>query len=312
MEKEIPFYEILDEICKENNIKQTILSYGLIRRLTKDEKIHHIIRYQFDLNSANAYHIAGDKFLTYEILKENEVPVIEHKMIFNPNTRSDYYNSQMLEEAKEMLKHYNKIVIKANESCKGKDVYVCLTEKEIGEVTNKLFLENKDSLSVSPYVDIKYEYRAIYLDGEILYIYKKRKPYVIGNGKSSLKELLENTNFKDIYIDISSNLNLEYVPNNGEEITISWKHNLSGGAQPILIDEKEKNLEKIKEVAIKAAKAIDIKFASVDVALTNKEEIFIMEINASVCMNQFTKTAKNGRDIAKQVYEKAIIKMFEK
>ena len=37
-----------------------------------------------------------------------------------------------------------------------------------------------------------------------------------------------------------------------------------------------------------------------------------MEINSSVCMNKFSKIVLNGYDISKNIYEKAINKMFEK
>ena len=35
-----------------------------------------------------------------------------------------------------------------------------------------------------------------------------------------------------------------------------------------------------------------------------------MEINGSVCMNKFTELVENGYEIAKEIYSKAIDKMF--
>ena len=54
-----------------------------------------------------------------------------------------------------------------------------------------------------------------------------------------------------------------------------------------------------------------IKFASVDIAVTKNKEIFVMEINGSVCMNKFTEIIPDGYKIAKSIYSKAIDKMFE-
>ena len=34
----------------------------------------------------------------------------------------------------------NKIVIKANDSCKGKDVYFCSDEEQVEQIVKKLFL----------------------------------------------------------------------------------------------------------------------------------------------------------------------------
>lgn len=311
MEK--PFYKILNEICNEKNIDQKMLSFGWIRELKKNNKIHHIIRYQFDLNSANSYNIAGDKFATYAILSENKVPIIEHRMIFNPETRSELYEQKFIEEANELLeKNDNKIVIKANESSKGKDVYFCSNRKEIENIISKLFSEKKDTLSACPYLDIDFEYRVIYLDGEILYVYKKKKPYVIGNGILTIKELIDEK-FTQIEakLDLIKDLNLDYVPKNKEEVIISWKHNLSSGAEPILVDENnDSNLKQIKEIAKIAGDALGIRFASIDIALTSKGQIYVMEINGSVCMNKFSEIIPNGYNIAKDIYSKAIDKMF--
>ena len=307
-----PFFKIMDEICKEKKIKQEIISYGWITMLKKENVSKYIIGYQFDLNSAIAYNIAGDKFATFEVLKSNNIPTIEHRMIFNPQTRSKYYKNKFLNEAKELLKqNNNKLVIKANDSCKGKDVHFCSTEDEIENTVQKLFEGNNDTLSACPYVDISYEYRAIYLCGEILYIYKKKKPYVIGNGKNTIKELIEEKFPNDMKIDMCRGLDLSKIPDDREEVTISWKHNLSSGAEPIIIDENDEFIGKVREVAKKAGDALNIKFASVDVVVTENKDVLVMEVNGSVCMNKFAEIIPNGYEIAKSIYSKAIDKMFE-
>ncbi len=305
------FYRIMNEICEEREIKQKVISYGWITELRKENISKYVIGYQFELNSAISYNIAGDKFATYEVLKSNNVPTIEHRMIFNPQTRSRYYKNKFLYEAKELLKqNENKLVVKANDSCKGKDVYYCSTENEIEDVVKKLFDEKNDTLSACPYLEIDYEYRVIYLCGEILYIYKKKKPYVIGDGNSDLRKLI-NEKFEKLPVDLCKDLDFDYIPMKNEEVTVSWKHNLSSGAEPILVNESDEYLQKIKEIALNAGKAMNIKFASIDIALTNKKEILVMEVNGSVCMNKFAEIIPNGYEIAKNIYAKAIDKMFE-
>ena len=194
MESIKPFYKMLNEICEEKQIEQKEISYGWIRELKKDNKAHYIMRYQFDLNSEIAYNIAGDKFATYEVLKSNNIPTIEHRMIFSPETRSGYYENKFIDEAKELLiNNNNKVVIKANNSCQGKDVFFCVTEDEIEKVVKKLFEEKNDTLSACPYLDIDFEYRVVYLDGEILFVYKKRKPYVTGNDRGEIIQTEQGT-----------------------------------------------------------------------------------------------------------------------
>ena len=305
-----PFFKIIDEICIEKNIEQKWLSYGWIRELKKDNKSHYIMNYQFDLNSNVSCKIANDKFATYEVLYSNNIPTIEHRIIFNPKTRSAFYKNKFIEEIKELLEKNEKIVIKANDSCKGKDVYLCTTQNDIENIVKKLFDENKDSLSACPYLEIDYEYRVIYLCDEIVYIYKKKKPYVIGNGKDTLEKLISQKK-SDCKIDLIKELDFDYVPKNGEEITISWKHNLSSGAEPIIVDEYDENIFNIKQIALNAARCMNINFASVDIALTKSKEILVMEVNGSVCMNKFSEVIPDGFNIAKNIYSKAVDKMFQ-
>lgn len=308
-----PFFKMIDEICEEENIEQKMISYDWIRQLKKGNQIHHVMRYQLDLNTVNSCNIANDKFATYSVLNANNVPTIEHRMIFNPATRSEFYQEKFINEAEELLNlNNNKLVIKANDSCKGKDVYFCSNKQEIEDVVSKLFLDKKDTLSACPYVDIDYEYRVIYLCGEILYIYKKKKPVVIGDGKKNLSELIKEKNeAENINIEITRTLDLNYVPNKDEEVTVSWKHNLNNGATAVLIDDTEPQLDEIKSIAIKAGQAININFASIDIAKTHSGKILVMEINGSVCMNRFSEIIPNGYDISKNIYKKAVEKMFE-
>lgn len=167
-------------------------------------------------------------------------------------------------------------------------------------------LLGQDSVSICPFYDIDFEYRAIFLDGEIIYCYKKEKPYVIGNGKATLKELILKENIPECY----ENLDLNYIPKSKEKIEISWKHNLSKGAIPNCNIDK-KTFEKVESLAIKAGEAIGIRFASVDIAETSAGELLVMEINSSVCMNKFASLIKDGIKIEKDIFSKAIDKMFE-
>ncbi len=308
-----PFSKIIKEICEEQNIEEKMLSYNWIRELKKGDIIHHIINYQLDLNTANAYNISNDKFATYEVLSSNNIPTIEHRMIFNPQTRSNWYEDKFIKDAEKLLlENDNKVVIKANDSSKGKDVYFCSSKKEIENTVKQLFSENKNTLSACPYIDIDYEYRVIYFYGEILYIYKKEKPFVLGDGNKTLKQLINEKNKEyNINIEIINFLDLNYVPYNGEKVIISWKHNLSNGAIPIVINEDEEYIDKIKSIALSAGKAMNINFASIDIALTKNKKVLVMEVNASVCMNTFTERIPNGYNIAKDIYRKAIKKMFE-
>lgn len=309
---------IVEDICKEKNIKFETLSENYVLQLTKDNKIRHIISTNcvFDINPQSAGKIASDKYATYEVLKSNNVPVIKHKLIFNPTTRINYISETGIWQ--EIINFYNtnncKIVVKPNSGSRGFGVYLCETIKDLEFSVSKLF-ENNDTISICPYYDIDTEYRTFYLDGNCELIYGKHKPYVIGNGKDTVATLLKTQH--SIYPDnviVEENLktiDLKYIPSENEKIFLSWKHNLSGGALPEILEDGELK-SKIETLVKKAAKAMNISFATIDVIHTSNNELLVLEVNSGVAMTHFVENTENGYDIAKKIYSLAIDKMFKK
>lgn len=305
MLKKRPIWKIINEICEEENIQINLYSFGYITELEKNGVKRRIVGNSLEINSANSYKIASDKYATYEMLKSYDIPTIEHHMIFNPATRSDFSQNEV-EKAVKLLNENKEVILKSNDSSEGKYVFYISNENELKEKISELFEEKKDTLSICPFYKIDYEYRAIVLDGEILFSYRKEKPFVYGNGKDTLKTLIEKTEVQDIY----ENLDLNYIPKENEKIEISWKHNLSRGAKPNSIDDDNIKL-KIEELALKAATTIGISFATVDIVHTEENKYLVMEINSSVCMDKFSEEFINGYEITKEVFKKAISKMFQ-
>lgn len=296
--------KIIDEICKEKNIEEKLISFGWIRELKKDGKIRHIVRNTFDLNPAGAYDIVNDKYATYEVLWKNNIQVLKHVMLFNPITRKEFAEN-LERQIEQVLQEFDgKVVIKANNSCQGKDVFLLQNKEEIIGKVRQLFLKGSDGVSACPFKEIEAEYRVIYLDGNIEFVYKKEKPFIIGDGEKTLNQLIKNKS------DLDETLDLNYVPLKDEKVIISWKHNLSLGAVPKLILEDDKYIEKVKEIALNAGKTTNVKFASIDISQTKQGEIFVMEINGNVCMSKFAEEVPGGYEITKKIYEKAIDKMF--
>jgi len=309
------FYNILTEVCKEEGIKEEKLSFDWITKLTKGDKVHFAVRNQFDINSSTSTLIAGDKYATYSVLRNNEIPICEHQIVFNPKLREDYYDENFIIGIKMLLSEHGAIVIKGNNSYGGREVFKETSLDGAIDIITKLFNENNvSSVSVCPYMDLNKEYRCIYLDGEVLLLYEKSKPVILGNGKNTLKELMDfyieeheeehDESVDDIYVEVP----LEYIPKDGEEINIGWKFNLEQGGTPRILNIDEN--KEIVDLAIKAAKAIGINFASVDVAEEKNGNLSIMEINGSVCMTKFSCIAPNGFNITKEIYRKVLHKIF--
>ena len=143
-------------------------------------------------------------------------------------------------------------------------------------------------------------------------IYGKTKPFVIGNGNETVGELIEKLNLPDksVVRENIKMLDLEYVPAVDEKIEISWKHNLSGGAIPTVL-QKSDLYDRIEELAIKAGKAINMKFATIDIIETTDDNLFVLEINSGIGATIFTETVDGADEIIKNIYKHALTKLFQ-
>lgn len=308
------FNKIVKEICKEKNINVETMSFEYILKLKKEQKEFYIIGYKFNLNTHSSIAIARDKYATYEILKSKNIPIIEHKIISSGQLNGGQCTEENLKVSKEYF-HINgeKMVLKPNKGMEGIDVYFCDKEEKIKSIINKIFKED-NAVVLNPFYNIKNEYRTIYLNGECLITYGKNIPYLIGDGKSNIEELLikeMQLTIKDIREEHIKEIDLEYIPEKNEKINIFWKHNLNGGAIPEILEDNEKK-KRIQDIVKKAAKAININFASIDIIETIEGNLYVIEINSVVFMKNFMEKHPEGRKYVKDIYSKAIEEMLKK
>lgn len=306
------FHVLMKDLCSEMNINIEVLSYGWILQLSKDGKIKHITGNRFDINPEATGNIACDKYATYEVLKSQNIPVIEHSMIFNPSIRSVYIpDTGIWNDIISFFSKHGTIVIKPNNGCEGQGVYLCNTLKDIEIAIQQLF-KNHGSLSMCPYYDIDTEYRTFYLNGECLLIYGKSKPCVVGNGVQSVSDLIAKLNLpnNNIVQENLHHIDLSYVPKLGEKYEISWKHNLSGGAIPTILEDCPLK-EDISNLVKATGHAMNINFATIDVIQTTDKKLYVMEVNSGVCMTNFIEKIPNGYEIAKNIYRKSLDALFK-
>lgn len=308
------FNKLVKEICEEQNIEVEEMSYGYILKLKRDDQEHHIIGYKFELNSQVAGAIAKDKYGTYVVLKNKNIPVVEYNLLFNEEVRQNYCIKTSLEKAKEYFyKNNEKIVIKPNSGHEGIDVYFCDKEEKIEPILQHIFKQNSN-LVLCPYYNIKKEYRTIYLNGKCMITYGKNIPYIIGDGKSNVKKLLEkeqNKEFDKIRKEHLKDIDLTYIPKENEKVEVFWKHNLSGGAIPQVLEDGEFKT-RIQDIVSQTAKTLGINFASIDVIETTTGELYLLEVNSGVFMKNFIEKHPEGRRIAKDIYGLAIKEIFKK
>ena len=301
--------KIIHEICMEKNIDYKELSNGYIVELKKEKKVRHLMGHLFDLNPQAAGNIVNDKYATFSVLKHNAVPVIEHEIVFNPSIRKDYMSESDLWNKVTQYFNENKqeIVIKPSKGNNGNHVYLCKNFSQVENAIVQCFKEGP-TVVLCPFYSSFAEYRTFYLDGECLFTFKKMKPFVVGDGLSTLQELIDKTSYT-IPENSLKDLSLSSIPKGNEKIELVWKFNLSGGAVAEFLEDTalEKEIHKIVK---EASHYLNIRFATVDVLHTVNGGLKILEVNSGICMEKLISQIDSGYQIAKNIYGKAIDKMF--
>lgn len=304
------FRKIIEEICLEEKIECKILSKDWIIMLEKNGVTKFIAGYKFDINGHGLGNVVDDKYALYEVLNAKNIPIIEHKIIYNSTNNKSYAkdcNSRDIVK-KYFLEHDNKIVLKANTGSCGRNVYLVNDIKQIDQYWDILFKKNY-SISVCPFYNIKTEYRVVVLDGMSILFYAKQKPIVIGDGKKTIRELL--MIFNEHYFKNKLNNNkYDSVLARNEVFEYSWEFNLSKGAVFKEIDLTIK--DKIINMALNIAQKINLGFGSIDIVETTDDEFLVMEANSGVMLKNYEMQKKDGYKLVKEIYRKSILVMFSK
>lgn len=303
------FKEIIQQICKEDNIKYKFLSKDWVIMLEKDGKTRYICGYKFDLNSHGIGLIADDKYALFEVLKTKGIPVIEHKIVYNKNNYSDYALAcNTYEYVKDyFLKQNQNIVIKPNNGMCGYDVFNITDIKEIDKILDTLFVKNF-SICICPFYNIKHEYRVVMLDGENKLVYRKYLPIVIGDGKKTIRELLLEFN-NDYFQDKLQDSKYDRILSKYEEFQYDWKFNLSQGAIAKRLEDEEL-YEKLINLAKQVCRETNLKFASIDIIETTNNDLLVLEANSGVMIEKYVSLNPDEYITAKEIYASAIEKLF--
>lgn len=303
---------IVYDIANDHGITIASFSYDWILKLSKNGIHKHIFGYNFELNSATSKMIAGDKSAASDLLQAANVATVQHHLFLNPGMEKYVGIGGNWQH---ILKFFNEndqqIVCKPVDGTGGNGVFLVNSVIQLEQAIHTLFSKHR-SICLSPFYDIKKEYRAVILDGEVELLYQKNIPFVTADGSKTILELLQATFSGDTLDTViaafseKTNHNFSDIPPKGKTIEVNWKSNLGEGAQAEIIENSA-----IAQLAVKAANAINIRFCSVDIIETTLGEFYVLEINSGVMIEHFLNSNPQEYDCIKAIYEKAVLRMME-
>lgn len=298
--------KIIKEYCVETGTKFTLGADGWMFTLEKNGKRTFVMGYKFGLNNTTSSQLCDDKSALSVVLDEIGFPCVLHHYIESPNAYSRSQR-QIYDDLEKMLKTYGELVIKPNVGSGGKKVFRCKTEAELHDLVDNN-LSPKQPLGVCKFERVKNEYRVICLNGQVKLVYRKQRPFVVGDGTNNLKSLIELQ--LDAKVETDKELPFETIPKKDEIVCVSWKHNLGLGAKADTdVDEILK--PKLMQFALDVANAIDICFASIDIIELETGELKIMEVNSGIMMEKFSASSPENYQKSKQIYSEALSMLLD-
>ncbi len=232
--------------------------------------------------------ITDDKLIAKNIMKDAGICVPKAILLTSEMDSVD------IDEA--MKNYYNeKIVVKPRNTNYGIGITVFKEKATKTQIKNAIqyAFEFDNNVLIEEYV-AGMEYRFLVIDGKCLSIVNRRPASVVGDGESTILELINNKNKEDWhaltgcpvkkdrpvqeYLKVQ-NLTFESVIPKGKRIFLRTNSNCSTGGESV--DYTKVMPTRFKHIAERAAKAFDAKICGVDIIIEDltKDKYAIIEIN---------------------------------
>lgn len=277
-------------------------------------KVAFVREKSYSLNMAMPAQISENKDLTKIILKEAGLKVPEGFLVENVGDVN-----KLLEQKKIDFP----IVIKPNKLTCGKGIMVNI--KNIEDA--KLAIENgkkanlsskKDEIIVEKYF-VGDDFRLLVLDGEVIAVLKRECPVIVGDGKSSVEQLVYKIIRKkkkkaEIDDEIRKNirmakLQMEDILETGKKLQIRYNANISTGGRGINVTDGTS--ARFKKIAVQAIKTLGLTIGGVDFLTkdisSEDSDYVIIEINSrpDLCLHSDPDVGE-PIDVFKKVAEKIL------
>ncbi len=277
-----------------------------------------------DLNPVGASDIAKDKDYANFFMARMGYPTVRGKSFFSGEWCEAIGSRR---DAKAGYAYAQKLgfplIVKPNSGTQGTDVSLVHTKQEFFRAMKQVFKHDRVAL-VQKRVAGK-DYRIVVLDKEIISAYERIPLNVIGDGRSTIKQLLAKkargfvASSRDTRINLKNpritaklkhqGLSLTHVPRADERVYLLDNANLSTGGDAV--DVTEEIHPKFKKLAIKLTKDMGLRLCGVDLMVDGDirekpEKYSILEINAAPGLDHYVKTGKAQQKIVEDLYLKVL------
>lgn len=316
--------QILQKIAPR--IGATVLmepEWGIVGQITFKSGRKRYFRYSsIDLNPLGASDIAKDKDYANFFMEKMGYRIIPKSKTFFSDEWAEAIHSprRTIDAAYQYAcKIGFPVIVKPNSGSRGVGVARVYTKREFYRAMKTIFMHDRIALVQHP-VEGR-DYRIVVLDKKVISAYERIPLSVVGNGRSTVEQLLSakqkrfiasgrDTQIRADDARISEKLahqglSRESVLGEKEQVYLLDNANLSTGGDSV--DVTEKVHPAFRRLAVKLTRDMGLRLSGVDLMIrgdiTQKaQEYWILEINAAPGLDHYAKSGKAQEQIVERLY----------
>lgn len=299
--------------------------WGVVGQITFKNGKKSYFRYNtLDLNPVGAADVAKDKDYATFFMRKMGYPTVPGRAFFSYEW-CETIGSKLNSEA--AVRYAQRtgfpVFAKPNSGSQGTGVFKCRNEKELTAALKVIFKYDRVALVQNPMRGR--DYRIVVLDDKVISAYERIPLNIVGNGLSTVAQLLKKKQYSFIAAsrDTRIRLNdpriaatlkhqkrtLKSVPNKGERIFLLDNANLSSGGDAV--DVTQDIHPDFKKLAVQLTKDMGLRLCGVDIMVNGNisnrpEKYWILEVNAAPGLDHYVKTGKAQRKIVEDMYVKVL------
>lgn len=284
-----------------------------------------------DINPVGASDIAKDKGYSHFFMEALGYPIVPGSEIFFSAQWAKAIGSddQGIDAAYRHAKELGfPVIVKPNSGSQGTGVSLVHNKREFYTAVRAIFKSDRIVLVQRP-VRGK-DYRLVVLDEKVISAYERIPLNIIGNGKSTIGEILKkkqqefiassrdtriNTDDPRIRIKLKhQGLALESIPAEGQRVFLLDNANLSTGGDSV--DVIEAIHPRFEQLAIQLTRDMGLRLCGVDIIVNGDisqepSSYWILEINAAPGLDHYAKIGMEQEKIVEELYMQ-ILKHMER
>ncbi len=278
----------------------------------------------FNINALGSVEIAKDKGYTSFFLNEFGFRVPKWLTVYNKKLNKNVEIKRNTNHGYKFAKQVGfPVIVKPNDKSKGEGVFKVHNREEYF-IAAKHILEKNRVMLIQEFCEGR-DFRIVVLDGEVISAYERTALTVVGNGKSSIKELLQElqTEFektgRDTIIDITdvrlrlnlkrNKLTFKSVLPDKRELKLLDNANLSSGGSAF--DYTDIIHDDFKKLAIAITEKMCLKLCGVDILALDItkpiKDYNIIEINAAPGLDNYAFIGRKQDKLVDELYLKILL-----